>query len=58
MSSEGSLVTVEECPRCGVRLKRPFSDGDYVGKEGGTCDFCGSRMYVRMIYVEAAAGRR
>ncbi|MFP3209330.1 MAG: hypothetical protein RXR82_06495 [Nitrososphaeria archaeon] len=52
MASPEFLVTVEECPRCGVRLKRNFQQGDYVGKDGGICDFCGSKMYVRMIYLE------
>ncbi|MGC8556335.1 MAG: hypothetical protein ACP5NG_04970 [Conexivisphaera sp.] len=54
MATTAILVTVEECPKCGARLKRNFQQGDYVGAEGGTCAFCGSRMYVRMIYAEQA----
>lgn len=46
------IVVVEECPKCGVMLKRKFSEGDYVGMPGGTCRFCGSQMYVKMIYKE------
>ena len=58
MGSTGILITVEECPKCGIKLKRSFQDGDYVGKEGGTGDFCGSKMYVKMIYLEPAPARR
>ena len=58
MEAAGVLITVEECPRCGVKLKRSFQDGDYVGKEGGICDFCSSRMYIKMIYLEPARRRR
>jgi rRNA maturation endonuclease Nob1 len=51
-------MTVEECPKCGVKLKRSFRDGDYVGKEGEVCEFCGSRMHVRMIFIEPVSPAR
>jgi len=58
VGSAGVLMTVEECPKCGVKLKRSFRDGDYVGKEGEVCEFCGSRMHVRMIFIEPVSPAR
>ena len=52
-SKKEQLVTIEECPRCHVRFKRVFRDGDFIGKSGGICAFCGERMVIVMIYKEA-----
>lgn len=50
------LVSVEECPNCGILMKRPFKEGDYVTKPGGECRRCGHRMAVKLVYKEVVAG--
>ena len=49
-----TVVTVEECPKCGIKNKRKFQSGDYVTKESGTCPKCNTPMYIKLIYAEPA----
>ena len=48
------LVTIEECGNCHIRYKRAFKEGDFIGKPGRTCEFCGGQMYIVLIYKEEA----
>ncbi|MDG6927402.1 MAG: hypothetical protein JRN26_07010 [Nitrososphaerota archaeon] len=43
---------VEECPKCGYKIKRDFKDGDYVLKISGVCPKDNSPMFISMIYTE------
>lgn len=47
-----TVVTVEECPNCGLKNKRKFQKGDYILKEGAVCPKCGFKMYIKFIYSE------
>jgi formate dehydrogenase maturation protein FdhE len=49
---EPKVTTVEECPKCGLKSKRKFQQGDYVIKRSGTCPKCNIPMYIKMIYLE------
>jgi len=46
------VFTIEECPACGQKTKRPFQLGDYVTKEGGKCTKCGNPTKITLIYAE------
>jgi len=46
------VFTIEECPACGQKTKRPFQVGDFVTKDGGKCPKCGNTTRVTMIYAE------
>ena len=46
------VFTIEECPACGQKTKRPFQLGDYVTKEGGRCSKCGNTTKITLIYAE------
>lgn len=46
------VFTIEECPTCGQKTKRPFQLGDYVTKEGAKCTKCGNPTKVTLIYAE------
>ncbi|MGC8569572.1 MAG: hypothetical protein ACP5LW_06185 [Nitrososphaeria archaeon] len=43
---------VEECPRCGYKVKREFREGDYVLKQSGICPRDNIPMIISMIYAE------
>ncbi len=47
------VYTIEECPKCQLKNKRLFTQGDYVIKEAGKCQRCGSTMFISAIYAEA-----
>jgi hypothetical protein len=47
------IYTVEECPKCGLKNKRLFTQGDFVIKEVGKCPRCSATMSVSAIYAEA-----
>jgi len=44
--------TVEECPKCGYKVKREFREGDYVLKQSGICPRDNVPMIISMIYAE------
>ncbi|AEM38810.1 hypothetical protein Pyrfu_0941 [Pyrolobus fumarii 1A] len=46
------LRTRIECMRCGYRLEREYSKGDYVGLEDGECPKCGGKLIVVAVYEE------
>lgn len=46
------VFTIEECPACGQKTKRPFQLGDYVTKDGGKCSKCGNTTKITLIYAE------
>lgn len=46
------VYTIEECPKCGRKVKRKFKPGDYVYKEGEVCEKCDAKMLITMIYAE------
>ncbi len=48
-----TVYTIEECPVCAQKTKRPFQVGDYVTKDGGKCPKDGNTMRITMIYAEA-----
>jgi rRNA maturation protein Nop10 len=48
-----NVFTIEECPSCGQKSKRPFAAGDYITKEGGKCTKCGNPTRISLIYAEA-----
>jgi len=45
-----NVITVIGCKGCDVKEERPFSEGDYVFKEIGTCKKCSGTSYIRAIY--------
>ncbi|HUI00678.1 MAG TPA: hypothetical protein VLX56_03505 [Nitrososphaerales archaeon] len=47
-----SVFTIEECPACGQKTKRPFQTGDYVTKDGAKCSKCGNTTRCTLIYAE------
>lgn len=47
------IYTVEECPKCGLKNKRLFTQGDFIIKEVGKCPRCGTTMSISAIYAEA-----
>ena len=50
-------LTVLRCPSCGYTMRRPFREGDYVGKvDSARCPRCGERMVVDAIYVATFGG--
>ncbi len=44
--------SVEECPKCGYKVKREYKDGDYVLKPSGLCPKDNSPMFISMIFAE------
>jgi predicted RNA-binding Zn-ribbon protein involved in translation (DUF1610 family) len=51
--AEVRIVTVARCPNCGYEVRRPFREGDYVGKLlDEKCPKCGAQMIVEEIYAE------
>ncbi|MDA4117888.1 MAG: hypothetical protein OK455_06040 [Thaumarchaeota archaeon] len=49
-----NVFTIEECPACGQKTKRPFQIGDYVTKEAAKCSKCGNVTRITLIYAEPA----
>lgn len=47
------VYSIEECPVCGQKSKRPFVVGDYVTKEGAKCTKCSNTTKVALIYAES-----
>ena len=47
------VYSVEECPVCGQKSKRPFVVGDYVTKDGSKCTKCGNQARVSLVYAES-----
>ena len=47
-----NYYTVEECPKCGYKIKREFREGDYVLRASGVCPKDNSPMFISMIYAE------
>ncbi len=47
------VYSIEECPVCGQKSKRPFVVGDYVTKEGAKCTKCSNATKVALIYAES-----
>jgi hypothetical protein len=47
------VYTVEECPKCGLKNKRLFTQGDFIIKEVGKCPRCSAPMSISAIYAEA-----
>ncbi len=48
-----NIVSIEECPKCGLKNKRKFQQGDYVLKQSGKCPKCNISMYIKLIYAES-----
>ncbi|MDA4128355.1 MAG: hypothetical protein OK422_02675 [Thaumarchaeota archaeon] len=48
-----TVFTIEECPACGQKTKRPFQTGDYITKDGAKCAKCGNQTRISLIYAEA-----
>jgi hypothetical protein len=46
------IVTVTSCEKCGFKVVRAFSKGDYVHKPIGKCQQCGENMFISSIYAE------
>lgn len=50
-------LVVLRCPSCGYTVRRPFREGDYVGRvDQARCPRCGERMVVDAIYVATFGG--
>ena len=47
------IYTIEECPKCGLKNKRLFTQGDFIIKEAGKCPRCSTVMSISAIYAEA-----
>lgn len=45
-----NVITVISCKSCDLKEERPFSEGDYVFKEVGSCKKCAGTSYIRAIY--------
>jgi len=51
MPSTYRIITEIVCSTSGdYSSEREFTDGDYVGKEVGTCPKCGGKLVVNRIY--------
>lgn len=48
------VFTIEECPVCGQKMKRPFQAGDYITKETTKCSKCSNTLRISLIYAENA----
>lgn len=47
------VFTIENCPACNFKAKRPFELGDYVFKTSSDCTHCNkSKTVIEMIYSE------
>ncbi|MFP3132607.1 MAG: hypothetical protein RXO71_00320 [Nitrososphaeria archaeon] len=51
-TSQVKYFSVEECPKCGYKIKREFKEGDYVLKQSGLCPRDNTPMIISMIYAE------
>jgi rRNA maturation protein Nop10 len=49
-----NVFTIEECPACGQKTKRPFQIGDYITKDAAKCTKCGNVTRITLIYAEPA----
>ncbi len=48
------VYTVEVCPACNFKSKRPFEIGDFVFKTNGECSHCkNAKTKIEMIYAES-----
>ena len=48
-----TVYTIEVCPSCDFKTKRPFESGDYVFKESIECVHCKkAKGRIEMIYAE------
>ncbi|MFC1755247.1 hypothetical protein ACFL96_17965 [Thermoproteota archaeon] len=48
-----TVYTIEVCPSCAFKKKRPFESGDYVFKESAECAHCKkAKGSIEMIYAE------
>ncbi len=47
-----TVFTIEECPVCGQKTKRPFQAGDFVTKDAAKCGKCGNQTRISLIYAE------
>ena len=47
------VYTIEVCPSCNFKTKRPFEAGDFVFKELTECSHCKkAKSRIEMIYAE------
>jgi hypothetical protein len=46
------VTTTTECRKCGFKNVREFQRGDYIFKEGETCQKCNEKMMITAIYRE------
>jgi len=47
------VFTIELCPSCNFKTKRPFEIGDYVFKISAECEHCKKdKNIIEMIYAE------
>jgi len=46
------LVTIETCPKCGLKEERTYVEGDYVRKETVACSKCGTTKRITAVFVE------
>jgi cation transport ATPase len=46
------VTTTVECKKCGFKNVREFQRGDYIFKEGETCQKCNDKMMITAIYRE------
>ncbi|HJN58265.1 MAG TPA: hypothetical protein QGF52_04555 [Nitrososphaerales archaeon] len=48
-----TVYTIEVCPSCDFKTKRPFAPGDYVFQESAECSHCKkAKSRIKMIYAE------
>jgi hypothetical protein len=48
-----NVYTIEVCPSCNFKTKRPFESGDYVFQESAECSHCKkAKGRIEMIYAE------
>lgn len=53
-SMASRTLTTVLCEKCGFKMMRLFSVGDYVHKEIGKCQQCDGTMTIASIYAEEA----
>lgn len=46
------VTTTIECKKCGFKNVREFQRGDYIFKEGESCQKCNEKMLITAIYRE------
>lgn len=50
-------ITTLVCEKCGFKIIRNFSVGDYIHKQVGKCQQCDGTMYISAIFTEERKGK-